>query len=71
MSLETQCQVAIFSYANADTQRNAALTGEHKEYVLLVLQLLRDAYRDQKAAGATEFHVSTQTAEYLTEQSPW
>lgn len=71
MSLETQCQTAIFNYADADTQRNAALTGEHKEYVLLVLQLLRDQYRAQKAAGATEFQVPTQTAEYLTEQRPW
>jgi hypothetical protein len=71
MSLETQCQDAIFSYANADTQRNAALTGEHKEYVLLVLQLLRDQYKMQRDAGATEFVVPTQTSEYLTEQRPW
>lgn len=71
MSLETQCQDAIFSYVDADTQRNAALTGEHKEYVILVLQLLRDQYRLQRDSGATEFEVPTETADFLTAQRPW
>lgn len=71
MSLETQCQDAIFSYVDADTQRNAALTGEHKDYVVLVLQLLRDLYAVQKSAGATEFTVPEQTADFLTAQRPW
>ena len=71
MSLATECQAAIFNYADADTQRNAALTGEHKDYVMLVLQLLRDAYREQKANGDTTFVVPDDTAVFLTEECPW
>tara|TARA_R110000751_G_scaffold131518_1_gene233905 strand:+ start:908 stop:1123 length:216 start_codon:yes stop_codon:yes gene_type:complete len=71
MSLSTECQTAIFNYADADTQRNAALTGEHKEYVMLVLQLLRDQYSIQKADGAANFTVPDDIAVVLTEECPW
>lgn len=71
MSLAIECQAAIFNYADADTQRNAALTGEHKEYVTLVLQLLRDEYAIQKADGAANFTVPDNIAVLLTEESPW
>jgi|TARA_R110002167_G_scaffold2255_1_gene11598 hypothetical protein len=71
MSLSTECQAAIFNYADADTQRNAALTGEHKEYVLMVLQLMRDQYAVQKAEGAANFVVPDEIAVYLTEECPW
>ena len=57
MSLASECQDAIFNYVDADTQRNAALTGEHKDYVMLVLQLMRDQYAVQKAEGLTTFTV--------------
>ena len=71
MSLASECQTAIFNYVDADTQRNAALTGEHKEYVMLVLQLLRDQYSIQKAAGLATFTVPDDTAVFLTEECPW
>ena len=71
MSLASECQAAVFNYVDADTQRNAALTGEHKDYVMLVLQLMRDAYRDQKAAGETTFTVPDEIALLLTEECPW
>lgn len=71
MSLATECQAAIFNYADADTQRNAALTGEHKEYVMLVLQLLRDQYAIQKANGDANFTVPDDIAVTLTEECPW
>tara|TARA_R110000744_G_scaffold331471_1_gene436944 strand:+ start:8411 stop:8626 length:216 start_codon:yes stop_codon:yes gene_type:complete len=71
MSLSTECQTAIFNYVDADTQRNAALTGEHKDYVMLVLQLLRDAYKEQKANGAANFTVPDDTAVFLTKECPW
>ena len=71
MSLATECQTAIFNYVDADTQRNAALTGEHKEYLTLVIQMLRDAYKEQKAAGLTTFTVPDDTAVFLTEECPW
>ena len=57
MSIKTECQQAIYNYADEITQRDAALTGEHKEYVCLVLQLLRDQYHEQVAAGETTFTV--------------
>jgi len=71
MSLKTECRDAIYNYVNEETQRNASLTGEHKEYVLLVLQLLRDAYREQLAAGATSFVVAPELESILTEIRPW
>jgi len=71
MSLASECQLAIFNYVDADTQRNAALTGEHKEYVMLVIQLLRDQYTVQKAEGETTFTVPDGIAVTLTEECPW
>ena len=71
MSLKTECQDAIYNYADAETQRNASLTGEHKEYVMLVLQLLRDEYHRQSNAGATEFVVPDEIALILTDECPW
>lgn len=71
MSLKTECKNAIYHYADAEMQRNAALTGEHKEYVNLVLTLLRDSYKEQNLAGATTFTVSEEIAAILTEESPW
>jgi len=71
MSLATECQAAIFNYVDADTQRNAALTGEHKEYVMLVLQLMRDEYAIQKADGVANFVVPDDIAVVLTEECPW
>lgn len=69
--MKQQCQDAIYNYVDAETQRNAALTGEHKDYVLLVLQLLRDEYHRQVTEGATEFSVPDQIALTLTDECPW
>jgi len=71
MSLKTQCQDAIYNYVDEQTQRNAALTGEHKEYVLLVLQLLRDEYHYQVESGATEFLVPDSINLILTDECPY
>jgi hypothetical protein len=71
MSLEEQCRDAIYAYADEETQMNAALTGEHKLYVSLVLQLMRDAYHEQSAAGATEYTVSDEIAAFLQAECPW
>jgi hypothetical protein len=69
--MRNQCQQAIYSYADEQCQRNAALTGEHAEYVRLVLQLLRDEYKVQVTAGATEFTVPEGIHELLTQECPW
>jgi hypothetical protein len=71
MSIQTECRDAIYNYVDEETQRNAALTGEHKEYVLLVLQLLRDEYHIQVADGATSFTVPEAIALVLTDECPW
>ena len=71
MSMKQQCQDAVYNYVDAQTQRNAALTGEHKDYVCLVLQLLRDEYHAQLNAGATEFVVPDSINLTLTDECPW
>lgn len=71
MSMRTECRDAIYNYADVETQRDAALTGEHKEYVCLVLQLLRDQYHEQVAAGETTFTVPDGIAVTLTDECPW
>ena len=69
--MKQQCKAAIYSYVDAETQLNAALTGEHKEYVQLVLILMRDSYRDQVAAGATTFLITPEIDALLTAEAPW
>jgi len=73
MSIKTECQAVIHSYISAETQINASLTGEHKEYVLVVLQLLRDEYHHQVEQGNTsfDFDVNGVIAKTLNEMSPW
>lgn len=53
--MQTQCEQAILEYAPVIRQLNAALMGEHSEYVQVVLQLFRDHYRELLAAGETEW----------------
>jgi len=69
--MKEQCKQIIYSYVDAETQLNAALTGEHSEYVALVLQLMRDAYREQVANGETTFTVAIAIDELLTNECPW
>lgn len=69
--MKEQCKQAIYSYVDVETQMNAALTGEHSEYVEIVLILLRDAYREQVANGETTFTVSEEIDTFLTNECPW
>jgi len=69
--MKEQCKQAIYSYVDAETQMNAALTGEHSEYVEIVLILLRDAYREQVANGETTFTVSEEIDTFLINERPW
>lgn len=71
MSLQEQCREAIYNYVDEETQMNAALTGEHRDYVTVVLQLLRDQYRVQAAAGATTFTIPDEIAAFLQQECPW
>ena len=69
--MREQCQQVIYTYADEECQRNAAITGEHSEYVRIVLQLLRTEYQQQVAAGATEFVVPDAIHDVLTQECPW
>ena len=69
--MNEQCKNIIYTYADEQCQRNAALTGEHADYVRLVLQLVRDEYKNQVAAGATEFVLPDQIKQTLDQARPW
>ena len=69
--MKQQCKAAIYLYVDQETQNNAALTGEHKEYVQLVLQLMRDSYREQVSEGATQFVITPEIDALLTAEAPW
>jgi len=68
--MRAACEAAVYQYAPAYRQRNAALLGEHANYVRTVLRLLRDHYHELVAAGATEWSVPAQIAATLTEMRP-
>lgn len=69
--MNEQCKQAILSYVSEETQRNATLFGEHKEYVQLVITLLRDEYKAQVYSGALEFVVPALIDETLQSMRPW
>lgn len=69
--MEEQCKNKILEYANEEMQRNAALFGEHKTYVNIVVTLLRDEYHKQVDAGETTFTVPTEITNTLNSLKPW
>tara|TARA_R110000772_G_scaffold262437_1_gene381520 strand:+ start:896 stop:1117 length:222 start_codon:yes stop_codon:yes gene_type:complete len=69
--MNEQCKQAILGYVSEETQRNAALFGEHKEYVQLVITLLRDEYKAQFDSGATDFVVPELINGTLISMRPW
>ena len=69
--LQEGCRAAILSYADEEMQLNAALLGEHKEFVILVLKLLRDEYHRQAEAGNTVFVTPVHIQETLDELKPY
>jgi hypothetical protein len=68
--MRAACEAAIYVYASPVRQRNAALTGEQRDYVELVLILLRDHYHALVAQGATEWSVPAQITQTLTDLRP-
>lgn len=69
--MNEQCKAIILSYADEQMQRNAALTGEHKTYVNVVLTLIRDEYHTQVNNGATEFILPSSISNELNDMKPW
>jgi len=71
MSLKTDCQLAIYSYAPQIRQTNAALDGEHQDYVTLVISSLRFRYEELKIEGATEWSIDDFLREILDAEKPY
>lgn len=69
--MEEQCRATIYAYADEETQMNAALFGEHKEYVEMVITLIRGDFHGQLKSGATEYIISDDIAFLLQEECPW
>ncbi len=68
--MRAACEAAIYVYAPPFRQRNAALTGEQRDYVGVVLILLRDRYHELVAAGETTWSVPAQITQTLTDLRP-
>jgi hypothetical protein len=69
--LREECRQIILLYADEETQRNAALTGEHKDYVMLVLFMLRNEYKRLSASGEISFTPSSEIIAHLDSIRPW
>ena len=69
--MNEQCKTIILSYADEQMQRNAAITGEHKTYVNVVLTLIRDEYHTQVNNGASEFVLPSSISSTLDGMKPW
>ena len=71
MSLKSECEVAIYSYAPQMRQTNAALLGEFKEYVEFVLSSLRAHYHVLKEEGETEWSIPDDLKAKLDADKPY
>jgi hypothetical protein len=71
MSMKSDCEAAIYNYAPQIRQTNAALLGEHSDYVGIVLLLLRDHYHALKEAGETEWSIPDYMFTTLEEMKPY
>jgi hypothetical protein len=69
--MKVEARNMILAYADEEMQRNAILFNEHKEYVTIVLQLLRDDYKDQVEKGNTEYVINEHTLEFLDSIKPF
>lgn len=72
MTLEQSCEAAILEYAPYYKQLEAIQTGEHKEYIDVVITFHKTHYSDLKASGATEWtDLPGDCIDYLNENMPY
>lgn len=70
--MEQACKDAILEYAPWERQHNAALLGEHKEYVSIVIKVHRDHYNKLVASGSSEWtELPSSTIQWLNENKPY
>jgi len=70
-NLQTGCQTAIHRWATPETQSNAALLGEHTEFVKTVIKMYRDRYHHLVQTGATEWSDDATLEAYISDICPW
>ena len=68
--MRKECEAEIYKYAPNYRQLNAALYGEEREYVDVVLQLLRDHYHSLVDAGETIWSVPVGITQTLLDMKP-
>jgi len=71
MSLKSECQESIFSFAPLHKQLNAELFDEHKDYIKVVITLHKDEYEIQKANNNSNFVLSESNKNFLNNNKPY
>ena len=71
MSLKSECEASVFSFAPLHKQLNANTLDEHKEYIGIVIHLHRLEYDRRKEAGKTTFVLPEGEQEFLNDNRPW
>lgn len=72
MAFETETEQAILTYAPYYRQHNAALFGEHRDYIDIVIQLYRDWHNELNTTGATEWaDMPTARKQYIDDNKPY
>ena len=70
--MKQECENAILQYAPIIRQQNAALFGEHKDYICAVIQLHRGHYHNLVANGFTEWsELPQESIQWLNENKPY
>lgn len=70
--MKQECENAILEYAPVIRQLNAAIDGEHREYVLAVLAFHRTHYQKLVESGATEWtDLPSEQIQWLNENRPY
>ena len=70
-NLRDGCKAAIHAYADQETQNNAVLFNEHRDFVEMVIRLYRDRYKDLEQQGATEWSEDQAIEDYLDSIKPY
>lgn len=71
MTLKEQCEATIIQYVPYYRQTNAALYGEHKEYVEMAVKLMRDYYHHLVSQNATEYVLEQAIIDWLDSNKPY
>jgi hypothetical protein len=71
MTLKSECEASVFSFAPLHKQLNAHLFEEHADYISVVISLHRDEYERQKEAGESSFSLPTEMQQTLNDMRPW